>query len=67
MKVTKKDLENLIENLQELVSVMEDLEADEVQTACNTYGLNNNFISFGYNGYLDIERAKEDLYDLYNE
>lgn len=63
MKVSKKDIERLIEDLQDLLCIMEEVEADEVRTNCNTYGLNSNFISFGYQGYLDIERAKEDLYD----
>lgn len=64
MKITKKNLEKLIEDLQDLVSLMEDKEVEEVNTSCNTYGLSNNFISFGYNGYLDVEQAIEELYEI---
>ena len=61
MKIKKRDIEILIENLEELLAEMEDKEIDEIETSANTYGLSNEFISFGYNGYLDVRQAIEEL------
>lgn len=54
MKITKKDLENLIEKLQACVDEMEGVDTETIPTNCNTYGM-NKFISFGYNGYLSLD------------
>lgn len=54
MKVSKNELEIIIEKLNECLVIMEEKEVDYINTSCNTYGLSNNFISFGYNGYLDL-------------
>lgn len=54
MSVSKRDLENLIEKLQNCVDEMEDKEITELSTSCNTYKM-NNFISFGYKGYLSLD------------
>ena len=54
MKVSKKELELLIEKLQNCVDEMEDKNVEEISTRCNTYKM-NKFISFGYNGYLNLD------------
>lgn len=54
MKVTKRDLENLIEKLQNCVDEMEDKNVDEISTSCNTYKM-YRFISFGSSGYLSLD------------
>ena len=54
MKVSKKELELLIEKLQNCVDEMEANEVDEISTRCNTYKM-NKFISFGYSGYLSLD------------
>lgn len=64
-KVSKRMIEDLIENLQGLVDTMEDLEVDAVETECNTYFCKgSNFISFTGIGYLPIQ---EDYYGLVEE
>ena len=54
MKVSKKELELLIEKLQNCIDEMEANEVDEISTSCNTY-IMNKFISFGYSGYLSLD------------
>ena len=54
MKVTKNELELLIEKLQACVEEMEDAGVESISTSCNTYRM-NKFISFGYNGYLSLD------------
>lgn len=68
MKVSKRELESLIEKLQACVDEMEDKNVDEISTSCNTYRM-NKFISFGYNGYLCLDNdyievdSEDDDYD----
>lgn len=62
MYITKRDLDNLIEDLQAVQAEMEDHEIDELTTTCNTYGLYGRFISFGSDGYLDVDNALNDIY-----
>lgn len=64
MKITKKDIEDVIEKLESYVAEMEDRNIDIVKTSCNTYGMYYNFISFGRDGYLELV---EDFNDLLNE
>jgi len=54
MTVSKKDLELLIEKLQNCVDEMEDKNVDEISTSCNTYRM-YKFISFGSSGYLSLD------------
>lgn len=54
MKITKKDLELLIEKLQNCVDEMEVKNVDEISTSCNTYKM-YKFISFGSSGYLSLD------------
>lgn len=54
MKVSKNELESLIEKLQNCVDEMEAKNVDEISTNCNTYKM-NKFISFGYSGYLCLD------------
>ena len=54
MTVSKKDLELLIEKLQNCVDEMEDKNIDEISTSCNTYKM-YKFISFGSSGYLCLD------------
>lgn len=57
MKITKNDLEQVMQKLEWLINEMEINEVDEVKTECNTYGL-YNFICFGSNGYLDLDEIE---------
>ena len=59
MKVSKSDIEEVIEKLQCLVNEMEKAEIDEISTDCNTYGL-YDFISFGSRGYLTLDSEELD-------
>ena len=54
MKITKNDLERLIEKLQMCVDEMEYANVEEIPTSCNTYGM-HKFISFGSYGYLSLD------------
>lgn len=63
MKITKKDIEEVIEKLEGYVAEMEDRDIDTVETRCNTYGMYNNFISFGRDGYLELVEDFNDLID----
>jgi len=56
MKISKKDLENVIEILQNCVDEMEANEVDEISTNCNTYKM-YKFISFGSSGYLSLDNG----------
>lgn len=61
MKVSKREIEEVINKLEYLLEMMEDVGADEANTSCNTYGM-YKFISFGNNGYLDLNNL-EDVID----
>lgn len=54
MKVSKNELEKLIELLQNCVDEMDNIGVETIPTKCNTYRM-NKFISFGYSGYLSID------------
>ena len=54
MKVSKNELERLIELLQNCVDEMEDKNVEEISTSCNTYRM-YKFISFGSSGYLSLD------------
>ncbi len=54
MKVSKSELEALIEKLQACVDEMESMGVENIPTSCSTYRM-NKFISFGYNGYLSLD------------
>lgn len=60
MKINKYKIEELRDKLDELLCEMENADIDEVATTSNTYGL-YKFISFGVNGYLDLDK---DIHDL---
>lgn len=63
MKITKRDIEDVIEKLQSYVAEMEAHDIDTVKTSCNTYGMYYNFISFGHDGYLELVEDFNDLID----
>ena len=54
MKVSKNEIERIIELLQNCVDEMEDKNIDEISTSCNTYKM-YKFISFGSSGYLSLD------------
>lgn len=62
MKVSIEEIKETIEKLEELVAEMEVKNKDEIETESNTYFCNGQFISYGSNGYLDIDQAIESLY-----
>lgn len=62
MRISKREIERLIEDLQDIVAVMEEQQKEEIETSCNTYRM-TNFISFGRNGYLNLENAIDKLYE----
>ena len=62
MKVHISRLKRTIETLQELVDDAERAGIDDVKTTCNTYGL-TNFISYGSDGFLDLDADMSDLLD----
>lgn len=63
MKVNIEEIKNTIERLEEIVAEMECRGIDELQTEGNTYWCGNNFISYGYNGYLDLDSALEKIWN----
>ena len=62
MKVHVRRLKQTVEMLQELIDDAESAGIDEVRTTCNTYGL-TNFISYGSDGFLDLDADMSDLLD----
>ena len=60
MKAPIYKLRRIIQSLQDIVDIAEDRGVDEVETNCNTYGL-NEFVSLGSDGFLDLNA---DAYDL---
>ena len=62
MKAPIHKIRQIIDKLQEIVDEAENREATEVNTNCNTYGL-NEFISLGYDGFLDLNADIDDLID----
>ena len=62
MKAPIYKLRRIIETLQEIVDVAEDRGVDEVETNCNTYGL-NEFVSLGHDGFLDLDADVDDLFE----
>ena len=63
MKVNIEEIKNTIERLEEIVAEMECKGIDELQTEGNTYWCGSNFISYGYNGYLDLDSALEKIWN----
>lgn len=59
MKVSKSDIEEVIEKLQYLVNEMEKAEINEISTSCSIYKL-YEFISFGSRGYLTLDSEELD-------
>lgn len=66
MRVSKIDIERTIEKLEELLAEMEAHNQEEVETESNTYYCGSEFISYGRNGYLDIDQAIENIYNQEN-
>ena len=62
MTVSIRKIQRVIDKLQEIVDEAENREATEVNTNCNTYGL-NEFVSLGYDGFLDLNADIDDLID----
>lgn len=59
MKISIRDIEEIIEKLQELENVMQSYDINEVPTSCNTYNM-YEFISFGNKGYLGLSQDELD-------
>lgn len=59
MKVSIEEIRDTIEKLEELVAEMEIKGKTEVPTESNTYFCNGQYISFGRNGFLDLESSIE--------
>ena len=62
MRVNIETIKETIERLEELVAEMEVKGKTEIRTEGNTYFCGPNFISYGSNGFLDIDNAIESLY-----
>lgn len=62
MKVSVRKIQRVIDKLQEIVDEAENREATEVNTNCNTYGL-NEFVSLGSAGFLNLDADIDDLID----
>ena len=60
MKAPIYKLRRIIQSLQDIVDIAEDRGVDEVETNCNTYGL-NEFVSLGSDGFLDLDADVDDL------
>lgn len=60
MKVSIRKIQRIIDTLQDIVDTAENRGIDSVKTNCNTYGL-NEFVSLGYDGYLDLNADVDDL------
>lgn len=62
MKAPIYKLRRIIQTLQDIVDVAEDREATEVNTSCNTYGL-NEYVSLGSDGFLNLDADVDELVD----
>ena len=62
MTVSIRKIQQIIDKLQEIVDEAEYRKVTEVNTNCNTYGL-NEFVSFGYDGFLDLNADIDELID----
>lgn len=62
MKTSVRKIQRVIDKLQEIVDEAENREATEVNTNCNTYGL-NEFVSLGSGGFLNLDADIDDLID----
>lgn len=62
MKTKIRKIQRIIDKLQEIVDEAENREATEVNTNCNTYGL-NEYVSLGYDGFLNLDADIDDLID----
>ena len=60
MKAPIYKLRRIIQSLQDIVDIAEDRGVDEVETNCNTYGL-NEFVSLGSDGFLNLDADVDDL------
>lgn len=59
MKVSIEEIRDTIEKLEELVAEMEIKGKTEIPTESNTYFCNGQYISYGRNGFLDLETSIE--------
>ena len=66
MRISIDNIKETIAKLEEIVAEMEDKGLNEVRTEGNTYFCGSNFISYGYDGFLDLDSTIEHLYN-YNE
>lgn len=62
MEVSIRKIQNVIDTLQTILDRANECDAVTVNTECNTYGL-YNFISFGSDGYLNLDADIDDLID----
>ena len=62
MKAPIYKLRRIIQSLQDIVDIAEDRGVDEVETNCNTNGL-NEFVSLGSDGFLDLDADVDDLFE----
>ena len=62
MTVSIRKIQRIIDKLQEIVDEAENRKVAEVNTNCNTYGL-NEFVSLGYDGFLNLNADIDDLID----
>ena len=61
-KVSKRQIENVIDSLELLLEMMDQYEVDEVKTESNTYFCNGHqFVSFNSIGFLPLLEDYEDL------
>ena len=67
MKVSIDEIRETIEKLEELVAEMEIKGKTEIPTESNTYFCNGQYISYGRNGFLDLETSIEKLISNNNE
>lgn len=63
MKVSIEDIKGTINKLEEIVAEMECNSIEELSTEGNTYWCGSNFISYGYNGYLDLDSVLEKIWN----
>ena len=62
MKTNICKIQRIIDKLQEIVDEAKNRGVTEVNTNCNTYGL-NKFVSIGYDGFLDLDADLDELID----
>lgn len=63
MKISIEDIKQTITKLQEIVAEMELNDKTDISTESNTYWCGANFISYGRNGFLDLDSAIDKIYE----